>query len=211
MELIEAGHYLFENGLTWGNAGNLSIRTAADRYLITASGTQLGALSQADFVEVGINDSKDVRYPRKPSKEMPMHRAVYELCPEMNAVVHASPFYTTLLACTEEKIPANWFVENMYYLERMARVPYAHPGSKELGEGVRDKVRQANILLLDNHGVLVHDKNIREALMGLHTLELTCKMLITARSANLDVRTLAPGTVQDFLERSGYRPRRRWQ
>src|SRR5512135_2283724 len=92
-ELIDAGHYLFENGLTWGNAGNLSIRTAPDRYLVTASGTQLGALGDEDFVEVGINDGPGVSYSRKPSKEMPMHRAVYELCPDMNAVVHASPFY----------------------------------------------------------------------------------------------------------------------
>ncbi len=210
-ELIAAGHYLFENELTWGNAGNLSVRTAPDCYLITASGTQLGNLGNDDFVEVGLKDAAAASYPRKPSKEMPMHRAVYELCPEMNAVVHASPFYTTLLACSDEKIPADWFVENMYYLERIARVPYYHPGSMELGDAVRERVKEATVLLLDHHGVLVYDTNLREALMGLHALELTCRMLVTARSADIPMRSLAADTVRDFLTRSGYRPRRRWQ
>ncbi len=210
-ELIAAGHYLQDNQLTWGNAGNLSVRTAKDRYLITASGTQLGDLHEDDFVEAGTNDGPQTGYPRKPSKELPMHRAVYEICPDMNAVVHASPFYTTLIACSTEKIPADLFVENMYYLERIARVPYFNPGSADLGEAVRAQVRAANVILLDNHGVLIYDTTIREALMGLQTLEFTCRMLIEARSAGLPLRSLTPHVVHGFLERSGYRPRRRWQ
>ncbi len=208
-ELIAAGHYLFENDLTWGSAGNLSARLGPGRYLITASGTELGSLCDEDFVEVSSEQARTL--PLKPSKELPLHRAVYEERPEINAVLHASPFAATLLACSKEEIPADWFVENMYYLERVARVPYFHPGSAELGQAVRARACQANVLLLDNHGVLTYDTSVREALMALHALELTCRMFLTAKSAGVAMHPLGRDRVQDFLERSGYRPRRRWQ
>ncbi len=209
-QLQATGHFLFENQLTWGNAGNLSVRLAPDRYLITASGTELGDLGDDDFVECSLNQDRPVQSARRPSKETPMHRAVYQARPEINAVLHASPFYSTLFACAQEEIPANWFVEDMYYLERVARVPYAHPGSVELGDGVQAKVREANVLLLDNHGVLVYDTSVREALMGLQTLEMVCRMVVTAKSAGIELRGLAAERVAEFLNRSGYRPRREW-
>ena len=207
--LQSAGRYMLENDLAWGNAGNISARLDFDHYVITASGTRLGELKDDDFVECSFDGvlSKD----RKPSKETPMHRAVYEQRPEIGAILHASPFYSTLIACAEIHVPADLFIEDMYYLERVEHVDYFHAGSPELGEAVHAKARKANILFLDNHGVLVYDTSIQEALMGLQTLEMVCRMLITARSAGLELRSLPASTVADFLENSGYRPRREWQ
>jgi 3-dehydro-4-phosphotetronate decarboxylase len=206
--LQTAGRYMLDNDLAWGNAGNISARLDPDRYIITASGTRLGELKEDDFVECSFDGprSKD----RKPSKETPMHRAIYEQRPEVGAVLHASPFYSTLVACTEIQIPADLFIEDMYYLERVEHVDYFHAGSPELGQAVHAKARQANILFLDNHGVLVYDTSIQEALMGLQTLEMVCRMVITARSAGLELRSLPASTVGDFLENSGYRARREW-
>ncbi len=209
-ELIAAGREMLACGLTWGNAGNLSIRLSTDRYLVTASGTELGNLGPDDFVEASLQSLEVQPADRKPSKETPMHRAIYQERPEINAVLHGSPYYATMIACSNLSIPANWFVEDMYYLERVARVPYHHPGSQGLGEAVRQQARAANILLLENHGVLVYDKNVREAMMGLQTLELVCRMMIEARSAGVEMNCLPPETVQDFLDRSGYRARREW-
>lgn len=207
-QLQFAGHYMLDNDLAWGNAGNVSARLGPDSYLITASGTHLGELKDDDFVKCSFDApfSGD----RKPSKETPMHRAIYEQRPEIDAVLHASPFYSTLVACTDLPLPADLFVENMYYLERVERVGYSHPGSPTLGEAVREKARRANILLLENHGVLVYDTSIHEALMGLQTLEMVCRMAITARSAGLELRSLPASTVTEFLTNSGYRPPREW-
>jgi len=207
-QLQSAGQYMLDNGLAWGNAGNISARLGPDRYLITASGTHLGKLEEADFIECSLDGS--ISGDRKPSKETPMHRAIYEQRPEIGAVLHASPFYSTLVACADIQVPADLFIEDMYYLERIEHVSYFHAGSRELGEAVRLKARHANILFLDNHGVLVYDTSIHEALMGLQTLEMVCRMAITARSAGLDLRSLPAPTVVDFLTNSGYRPRREW-
>ncbi len=210
-ELRAAGRYMMQHDLAWGTAGNISARTAIDRCLITASGTHLGELEPDDVVECSFSGEVVSSHSRRPSKEMPMHRAVYETRPEVNAVLHAAPFYSTLLACSELDVPSQLFVESMYYLERIERVPYRHPGSGALGEAVRIKATAANVLLLENHGVLVYDVNVREARMALQTLEAVCKMVITARAAAINLCTLPSATTQDFLERSGYKPRREWR
>lgn len=208
-QLQDVGRYMMANGLAWGNAGNISAKTADDRFLITASGTYLGELASDDFVEYTFDGTRNPEN-RKPSKEFPMHVAIYEERPEIQAVLHASPFYSTLVACSNIKIPADWFVESMYYLERVERVEYHHPGSVFLGDAVRNKAKKANILLLENHGVLVYDTSIKEARMALQTLEYTCKMLITAKGASINMNPLANNVAEDFLENSGYKPRRKW-
>lgn len=209
-ELQAAGRYLIAHGLTWGNAGNLSARLSPDSYLITASGTQLGELGDDDFVRCRFDGTGSGAPGKKPSKETPMHRAVYEERTEIGAVLHAAPFYSTLLACSDAELPNDLFVEGVYYLERSARVPYYHPGSRALGEAVRAQAAAANVLLLENHGVLAYDSTVQEALMGVHTLELACHMVVAARSAGLRLQPLSSETVRDFLENSGYRPRREW-
>jgi ribulose-5-phosphate 4-epimerase/fuculose-1-phosphate aldolase len=209
-DLQAAGCWMIAQGLTWGNAGNISARTTPDAFLITASGMRLGELAPDDLVEVPVTRDAIATLTRKPSKELPMHRAVYAARPEINVVLHAEPLHSTLVACTDLEIPANWFISGMYYLERVARVPYAHPGSEALGAAVEEKARMANVLLLEHHGVLVYDTTMKEAMMGLETLEVTCKMMLLARSAGLDIAGLPPHIVTDFLDNAGYKPRKKW-
>lgn len=209
-ELKYTGKYMMDHKLAWGNAGNISVRTDVDRYLITASGTFLGELNDNDFVECGFNDEVINPMGKKPSKEIHMHRAIYESRPDIGAVLHASPFYSTLVACSNVSVPSNLFVETMYYLEKIARVPYYHPGSIELGEEVGKKAISANILFLENHGVLVYDINLKEARMALQTLEMACRMIAVSRSSGLELNSIPSSIEKDFLENAGYKPRRDW-
>ncbi|WP_245830972.1 class II aldolase/adducin family protein [Sediminibacillus massiliensis] len=208
-QLCNVGRYMMDNRLAWGNAGNISAKTVDDRFLITASGTYLGELEQDDLVECRIGGKKTTGG-KKPSKEVPMHQAVYEQRSDIKVILHASPFYSTLAACSNLEIPSDWFVESMYYLERIERVGYHHPGSEQLGEAVKEKASKANILLLENHGVLVYDTSIKEARMALQTLEYTCRMLLTSRSSSVEMNSLPEDKVDDFLHHSGYKPRREW-
>lgn len=216
VELRAAGKYMMDQGLAWGNAGNISARLDDGNFLITATGTFLGELGEEDFAECSsaIGGNSPVASEgtgKKPSKEVPMHAAIYEERPEIGAVLHASPFYSTMLACAGETIPSGLFVETMYYLERIGRVGYHHPGSAALGEAVREKAKSANVLLLDNHGVLVYDVNVKEARMALQTLEMACRMVVEASGAGISLNRLPKTAELDFLERSGYRPRRKWE
>lgn len=209
-DLQAAGRWMIEQGLTWGNAGNISARTAPDAFLITASGTRLGELNADDLVEVPVAQDGTSPPARKPSKEVPMHRAIYAARPDITVVLHAEPLHSTLIACTDLNVPADWFISGMYYLERVARVPYHHPGSAALGAAVEAQARAANVLLLEHHGVLVYDASMSDAKMALETLEVACRMMLLARSAGIEVTSLPPHTVTDFLDNAGYKPRRTW-
>lgn len=213
MNLIEqlqhTGRYMMQYDLAWGNSGNISARADHDSYLVTASGTFMGELEVDDFVHVGLNG---IRYPatKKPTKETPMHTAVYESRPDIGAVLHSSPFYSTLFACTSEPLEANYFIESMYYLQRIAYVGYHEPGSQSLGDEVREKAQEANILFLQNHGILVFDSTLNEARMALQTLELTCRMIATSKASRMDLKAIPEQDVTEFLERGVYKPKRMW-
>jgi len=209
-ELIETTNYMFDNELVWGNSGNISARVKDNKFLITKSGSYLSQLDEKDFIEWEIGKKINRNAEKVPSKEVPMHQAIYDARPEINAVLHASPLYGTMAAISDLSIPSDTFIEGMYYLERVEKVPYAHPGSNKLGELVAEKALKTNIILLENHGVLVYDVSLKEARMALHTLEFACEMLIKLASSDVSINELPQKTVKDFLDNSGYKPRREW-
>lgn len=206
--LIDAGKWIAEKNMTWGSAGNMSIRLDENQVLITASGTRFDSLTEDSFTLYNLADHSWTG--GKPSKELPVHLAVYRNAPWAGAVVHASPFHTTLAASTTLEVRNDLFVENMYYLQRMARIPYAHPGSKELTAFVDGVAARANVILMQNHGVILYDTTMQEACAGLEVLENTCRMCLEAARAGIAMTPVAKDTVQDFLLNSGYRKPRIW-
>lgn len=207
-QLIKTGRYLLDRQLAWGTSGNISARTDADRMIITASGTFMGELSADDLAEYEIATGA-WRGGRKGSKETPFHLAIYRRRPDVQAILHASPFYTTLIACSKADIPSELFIETMYYLEDVAYVDYAHPGTSDLAEAIGSKAGSANVIIMKNHGVVVFDDSLREAQMRLETLEMACRMIVTARAANIPLEKIPKETVRSFLEESRYKPRKK--
>lgn len=206
--LIDAGKWIAEKNMTWGSAGNISIRLNESQVLITASGARFDSLAEDSFSLCSLDGA--TQSGRKPSKELPVHLAIYRKAPWAGAVVHASPFHTTLAASTTLEVRNDLFVENMYYLQRMARIPYAHPGSRELTDLVDGVAAQANVILMQNHGTLLYDATIQEACAGLEVLENTCRMCLEAARAGICLTPVEKDTIQDFLFSSGYRKPRVW-
>lgn len=205
--LCKLGEYMLDRQLAWGNSGNISARLSDKKMIITGSGTDLGQLSPSDLVQVDI-EKMEWKGTLKPSKEIPMHSEIYKHRPDANAILHASPFWSTLMSCTNIPYVSELFVESMYYLERVAYVDYFHPGSRMLGTAVGEKSKEANIIILRNHGVIVFDTSIKEARMALETLEMVSRMIITARTGGISLLALSSDVAADFLINAGYKPRR---
>src|SRR5699024_11496660 len=151
-DLKRTGEFMGHNKLVWGTAGNISAKLDDNQFYVSASGTYLSGITEEEF---SLCDESGLVEGKKPSKEHIMHQGIYENRPEINAILHYSPFYSTLVANSDIELPSNYFVEAMYYLERVVRVPYFHPGSRELAEVVKEKSKEGNILLLENHGIIV--------------------------------------------------------
>jgi ribulose-5-phosphate 4-epimerase/fuculose-1-phosphate aldolase len=208
IELIEAGKYMIDHQLAWGTSGNLSVRLDERNMLITASGTKMANLSEDDFVEWNIQTSVAAGV-RKASKETPMHSGIYANRPDAQAILHSSPFYTTLFACSNEKIISELFIETMYYLEDIAYADYYHPGTIELGQAIAEQSLAANIVMMRNHGVVVFDDSISDALMRLETLEMACRMILKAKECGVTLTKIPDQVVTSFLEDSRYKPRKK--
>ncbi|MFC0274595.1 class II aldolase/adducin family protein [Metabacillus herbersteinensis] len=206
-ELREAGQYLKSNQLAWGTSGNISAISDDGHMVITASGTYLANLNDDDFVICEIATG-NYEGRRKASKETPMHTGIYRQRDDVKAVLHSSPFYTTLFACSNEEIISKLFIETMYYLENIAYVDYFHPGTQELGDAVSEQAAKANIIILKNHGVVVYDDSISEAIMRLETLEMACKMILKAKECSVKLNHIPDTVVKSFLEESRYKPRK---
>ncbi|GGE42224.1 class II aldolase [Pullulanibacillus camelliae] len=207
-ELIQAGHYLLAHQLAWGTSGNMSARVDDHHMVITASGTNMAHLQADDFIECQI-DTGENKGTKKASKETPFHLGIYRKRKDIKAILHSSPFYTTLFACSDEPILSELFIETMYYLENIAYVDYYHPGSQDLAQAIAEQATEANIIMMRNHGVVVFDDSIAEAQMRLETLEMACRMILKAKEAGVNLVKIPETTVKSFLEDSFYKPRKK--
>lgn len=90
---VWVAHSLFERGKTTGSSANMSIRHK-DLVYISASGSCIGTMSKEDFTAVTM-DGTPV-FARKPSKEWPLHLALYQKSPDIGAVIHTHSTYSVL-------------------------------------------------------------------------------------------------------------------
>jgi len=103
-----------------------------------------------------------------------------------------------LAACSGVPIRTDLFSESMAHLNNIVRVPYSHAGSKELAGEVAIRAKDSQVLILDNHGVVVWGKSLDECLIKTETLELLCHMQVAAASAGIALNYLGKEVVADF-------------
>ena len=85
--LVSTLKRLYDFGMTTTSGGNLSIKDDDGNIWITPSGIDKGTLRPEDVIMV-TPDGKEIG-PHKPSCELPFHRSVYNLRPDVRAVLHA--------------------------------------------------------------------------------------------------------------------------
>lgn len=203
-QLIKTGKQLKELGLTWGTSGNISGRFSEDCMYVSASGAKLSDLDEKDLVVTSIN-STSFEGDIKPSKEFPMHQRMYQSSMDINYIIHCSPFYITMVSCLDEEISTNYFVESIHYLRKINWIDYYHPGTEELANAIENASQDSEIVMMKNHGVIVGSKTMEEAVMRLEVLEMTCRMIITAKNANVKLRPIDLSKVREFKDRDIYK------
>src|SRR3981081_961301 len=82
-------------GINQGTSGNISLRHEAGM-LITPTSTPYEAMQPEQIVFMHLDGSHEVAHP--PSSERRFHRDILQARPDVNAVVHAHPPYSTMLA-----------------------------------------------------------------------------------------------------------------
>lgn len=181
--LLAACRHLAAAGLSPGSSGNVSVRVD-DRILMTPTGSSLSRV-RAD--ELAVVDLSGAALPGPaPSKEVPVHLAMYRARPGATAVVHLHAPHTTAIACLppDERGRAALPALTPYRVMRLGDVPvapYARPGSDELGAGVARLAPEHAVVLLANHGSVVAAATLDAAVDLAEELETAAQVTLLLR------------------------------
>src|SRR6201991_1800703 len=102
-EICRLGRSLFERGLTPGSSGNISVRCEDDGWLVTPTNASLGSLDPAKLSRLG-SDGRLVSGDA-PTKEVPLHNALYQTRAGAGAVVHLHSTHSVALSMLPEIDP----------------------------------------------------------------------------------------------------------
>lgn len=179
-EIVKYGQYAGIRGFTPGISGNMSARSAKGDILITVSGCANGMLDEdEDFVLIDKDKGTPVfEFDKKPSSEKFLHLEFYRQRPDIQAVFHVhSPYLTAFAACglsLEEPVSP----EIIYCFGKIPIAKYALPGSDELVKETSKFFKDYDIILMENHGVIVGGSSVKDAYLKLELAEEYAKTIL---------------------------------
>ncbi|HUK00237.1 MAG TPA: 3-oxo-tetronate 4-phosphate decarboxylase [Stellaceae bacterium] len=183
-EMCRLGASIFARGLTFGSAGNISVRLE-DGWLMTPTNVSLGRLDPARLAKLDAKGKLLSGDP--PTKETFLHRAMYEERPQAGAVVHLHSTYSVAVSVLAEIDPANVLPPiTAYYVMRIGRlplVPYFPPGDLSLAAAVKRLAGKHHAVLLANHGPVVAGSSLDAAANAIEELEETAKLFLILRGS----------------------------
>lgn len=168
---------LYSNGLTTTSGGNISLKISGDIILITPSATDKGNMKWKDvgiMTIMGHNLTPDL----KPSIESALHLNIYKKNSDVLAVIHAHPVFATSFTAMKRNIDTGLTAEARAICGEPRFVPYALMGSADLAEITAENAAEADVLLLENHGILTTGKTLLSAFDKMEVLENAAKMTL---------------------------------
>jgi ribulose-5-phosphate 4-epimerase/fuculose-1-phosphate aldolase len=170
--IVSTAQLLVQKGFLMATGGNLSIRIPhSNRFVITPSNMDYGTMKAEDTCV--LDESLNIlEGDRKPSVESSMHGAIYEVRPDVQAIIHTHQVYTSALTLIDAEIPA-LFDEQARFLGRgVSIIPYAPSGTGFLKRKVAKAVKgHNNAFMMKNHGALVFGHDLQRAVHNLEILE----------------------------------------
>lgn len=199
-DICRFGRSLFERGLTPGSSGNISVKIDDGGWLVTPTNASLGFLDPAKLSRLdrrGRLVSGDA-----PTKEVPLHTALYDTRGSARAIVHLHSTHSVALSMLPEIDPrAALPPMTAYYLMKCgatALVPYYRPGDPAVADAIKGLAGQYSSVLLANHGPVVAGDTLEAAVFATEELEETAKLYLLLRGMN--PRYLSPEQVADLVK-----------
>jgi L-fuculose-phosphate aldolase len=179
-QLTDICHRLYDNGFVTATDGNVSVRLENKNFLTTRTGINKGMATADDIIEVDIEGAV-VSGNYRPSTELAMHLFIYSQRPDIHAVVHAHPPYATGFATARQPLTSCLFPEVIVGLSTIPFAEYATPSTVEVIKSIEPFVRQADAILLANHGAVTCGKDLLDAYFKMEKVEHAAHITFVAR------------------------------
>jgi L-fuculose-phosphate aldolase len=148
-------------GINQGTSGNISLRHEAGM-LITPTSVPYETMKPEQIVYMNLDGSFDGG--QKPSSEWRFHLDILKARPEVNAVVHAHPPYSTILAIMGMEIPPVHYMIACAGGDSIRCAPYATYGTQELSEHAVKALEDRAACLLAHHGMIAVGPSLAKAM-----------------------------------------------
>ncbi len=202
-DICRFGRSLFERGLTPGSSGNISVRLDDGGWLVTPTNSCLGFLDPARLSR--LDASGHLQSGDAPTKEIPLHRALYKTRHSAKAVVHLHCAHCVALSMLPDIDPqAALPPMTPYYVMRCGRtalLPYFAPGDSAVAGAIESLAGKYSCVLLSNHGPVVASETLQGAVFAIEELEETAKLYLMTRGMN--PRMLTEDQVADLAAKFG--------
>ena len=131
-KIVEIGKRMYERGFVAANDGNISARLRDGSILITPTGVSKGDMSPETLL--CITPEGEIISGEGKNPPRPICTADISQNPEVRAVVHAHPPYSTAFAVAELPLDLPIYPEAMVILGEVPCAPYAKPGTPAVGD-----------------------------------------------------------------------------
>lgn len=192
---------IFDRGLTSGASGNISVRLEDGGWLMTPTGSSMGAIDPGRISRLdakgGLVDGD------APTKENFLHMAMYEKRPRAGAVVHLHSTHSVAVSCLHDINPGDVLPPlTAYYVMRVGTlplIPYFAPGDLDLARAVGEMASDHHAVLLANHGPVVAGLSLTDAVHATEELEETARLFLALQG--MRTRPLTREQVADLKRR----------
>ncbi len=205
-QIVEIGRRIYERGFIAASDGNISARLDNGAILTTPTMVCKGRMTEDMLVMVDINGRKLRREERNPSSEFSMHREIYQLRPDVHAIVHAHPPFGTGFAVANVPLDKPLLSEVILTLGCIPLTAYGTPSTRELSDSLKPYIPHHDALLLANHGAVTYGPDLETAYARMETLEHFAKITLIARLIGRphELPADAIEKLLDVREQSGY-------
>jgi L-fuculose-phosphate aldolase len=178
-EIVEIGRIVWQKNWVAANDGNISVRLDGGRILCTPTGVCKGMMQADDLIVCDMQGNK-LAGGRERTTEIALHLAIYELRPDVNAVLHAHPPTATGFAAAGRPLNLAVLPEVVVGLGSVPLARYGLPGTPEMTEQMLPLIPKHNAVLMSNHGAVCCGENLYEAFFRMETLEHLAHVTLVA-------------------------------
>lgn len=156
--------------------GTYSVRLSDGSFLITPFGQDRAYLEEDDLVRVksGMKELK-----KTPSRAVNIHQMIYDLHPEINAVLLAHPVHAMAFAVTDQKFDTRTIPESYILLREVKKLPYDTLYSNQ--RKIAEELSAANpAAIIENDCAIVTGGTLLQAFDRLEVMESTAHSIINS-------------------------------
>ena len=135
-----------------------------------------------------------------PSSEWPMHCAIYQARPDVEAIIHTHAPQITILGLAD--LPFLPISTEAAFLGNLLRVPFIMPGTNELAQAVVETLGDGAAVLMQNHGLITVASSLRRAATISEIVERTAEVILGCYAVGKEPPTL-PKNVVAMLQEMG--------